>query len=66
MTNIQDWLAPDGDGAFYGSLPTIFFLTFVASIAAASVSYLAVERPFLRLKDRRLGSIWRREHAKAP
>jgi peptidoglycan/LPS O-acetylase OafA/YrhL len=63
MTNIQDWLAPGGHGAFYGSLPTIFALTFVASIAAASVSYLAVERPFLRLKDRRLGSIWRREPA---
>jgi peptidoglycan/LPS O-acetylase OafA/YrhL len=63
MTNIQDWLAPGGNGAFYGSLPTIFALTFVASIAAASASYLLVERPFLRLKDRRLGSIWRREPA---
>jgi peptidoglycan/LPS O-acetylase OafA/YrhL len=63
MTNIQDWLAPDGDGAFYGSLPTIFFLTFLASIGAASLSYLGVEKPFLRLKDRGIGSIWRREPA---
>ena len=35
MTNIQEWLAPAGtSGAFYGSLPTVFSLTFVASIAA--------------------------------
>jgi peptidoglycan/LPS O-acetylase OafA/YrhL len=43
----------------------VFFLTFVASIAAASVSYLAVERPFLRLKDRPLRSALRREPARA-
>ena len=64
MTNIQEWLAPDGtSGDFYGSLPTVFLLTFVASIAAASVSYLLIERPFLRLKDRPLSSVFTRQHA---
>jgi peptidoglycan/LPS O-acetylase OafA/YrhL len=67
MTNIQEWLDPSNgrfDGDFYGSLPTVFFLTFAASIAAASVSYLLVERPFLRLKDRQLLSVFRREPAR--
>ena len=64
MTNIQEWLAPEGtSGDFYGSLPTVFGLTFVASIAAASVSYLLVEKQFLRLKDRSLVSALKREPA---
>ncbi len=63
MTNIQEWLAPAGtSGDFYGSLPTVFLLTFLASIAAASVSYLLIERPFLRLKDRPLSSVLTRDH----
>ncbi|HXY92577.1 MAG TPA: acyltransferase [Acidimicrobiia bacterium] len=66
MRNVQEWLSPTGTAFFNGSLPTVFGLTFVLSIALAGVSYFAVERPFLRLKDRRLGSIWRREPAKAP
>ncbi len=62
MTNIQEWLAPAGtSGDFYGSLPTVFGLTFVASIAAASVSYLLIERPFLRLKDRRWSLVFGRQ-----
>jgi peptidoglycan/LPS O-acetylase OafA/YrhL len=65
LTNIQDWLAPDGNGAFYGSFPTVFSLTFAASIAAASISYLLVERPFLRLKDRPLLGRFRRQPARA-
>jgi peptidoglycan/LPS O-acetylase OafA/YrhL len=64
LTTIQDWLAPDGNGTYYGSLPAVFALTFVLSIAAASVSYLLVERPFLRLKDRSLLSVLRREPAR--
>jgi peptidoglycan/LPS O-acetylase OafA/YrhL len=64
MRNVQEWLSPDGEAFFNGSLPTVFGLTFVLSIALAIMSYFAVERPFLRLKDRRLGSIWRREPAK--
>ena len=36
MTNIQEWLAPDGtSGDFYGSLPTVFSLTFVGVDRAA-------------------------------
>jgi peptidoglycan/LPS O-acetylase OafA/YrhL len=64
LTSIQEWLDPTGNGDFYGNLPTVFSLTFVASIAAASISYLLVERPFLRLKDRPLLSVLRREPAK--
>jgi peptidoglycan/LPS O-acetylase OafA/YrhL len=62
LFNVQDWLAPAGtSGDFYGSLPTVFTLTFLASIAAASISYLLVERPFLRLKDRSFRSVLRRD-----
>jgi peptidoglycan/LPS O-acetylase OafA/YrhL len=65
MRNVQEHLSPGGRAFFNGSLPTVFGLTFVLSIALAILSYFVVEKPFLRLKDRRLGSIWRREHAKA-
>ncbi len=61
MSNVQEWLAPDGtSSAFYGSLPKVFALTFVGAIALAAVSYVLVERPSLRLKDRPLSSVWRR------
>ena len=61
LFNVQDWLAPSGEsGAFYGSLPTVFGLTFVLSIAFAAISYYLVERPFLRLKDKPLTSLVRR------
>ena len=61
MFNVQDWLAPEGQsGDFYGSLPTVFGLTFVLSIAFAAISYYLVERPFLRLKDKPLTSLVRR------
>ena len=66
MTNIQEWLDPSNgpaDGDFYGSLPTVFGLTFVTSIAAASISYLLIEKPFLRLKDRSLVSVLKRQPA---
>src|SRR4029077_21251018 len=34
MTNVQEWLAPDGTSSvFYGSLPAVFTLTFVGAIA---------------------------------
>jgi peptidoglycan/LPS O-acetylase OafA/YrhL len=60
MFNVQDWLAPAGQsGDFYGSLPTVFTLTFLLSIAFAAVSYYAIERPFLRFKDRPLRSLGR-------
>jgi peptidoglycan/LPS O-acetylase OafA/YrhL len=55
MGNVQEWLAPSGtSSAFYGSLPAVFGLTFVLSIALAFLSYYLVEKPFLRLKDRPL------------
>jgi peptidoglycan/LPS O-acetylase OafA/YrhL len=61
LFNVQDWLAPEGEsGAFYGSLPTVFGLTFVLSIVFAAVSYYLVERPFLRLKDKPLRSLVKR------
>ena len=66
LTNVQDWLAPDGEsGDFYGSLPTVFAITFVLSIACAAVSYYLVERQFLRLKDKPLSALFRRERAPA-
>jgi peptidoglycan/LPS O-acetylase OafA/YrhL len=66
MTNVQDWLAPEGTSSiFYGSLPAVFSLTFVVAIALAFLSYYLVERPFLRLKDRSLTSRGRRPPAKA-
>jgi peptidoglycan/LPS O-acetylase OafA/YrhL len=49
LSKSQEWL---GVGAFGGSLPTVFTITFVCSVAMAFVSYYLVERPFLRLKDR--------------
>jgi peptidoglycan/LPS O-acetylase OafA/YrhL len=62
MGNVQDWLAPAGTSSvFYGSLPAVFGLTFVISIALAFLSYYAVEKPFLRLKDRPITSRWRRQ-----
>jgi peptidoglycan/LPS O-acetylase OafA/YrhL len=48
LSKSQEWL---GVGAFGGSLPTVFTITFVCSVALAFVSYYLVERPFLRLKD---------------
>jgi peptidoglycan/LPS O-acetylase OafA/YrhL len=48
LSKTQEWL---GVGAFGGSLPTVFAITFVCSVALAFVSYYLVERPFLRLKD---------------
>ncbi len=60
LYRVQDWLAPGDDGAFYGSLPTVFGLTFVLSIAFAAVSYYLVERPFLRFKDKPLRSLVKR------
>ncbi len=34
MSNVQEWLAPDGtSSAFYGSLPKVFTLTFLGAIA---------------------------------
>jgi peptidoglycan/LPS O-acetylase OafA/YrhL len=63
MRNVQEWLSSDGKAFFNGSLPTVFGLTFVGSIALAIVSYLIVERPFLRMKDRSLTSIVRRQPA---
>ena len=34
MTNVQEWLAPEGTSSvFYGSLPAVFALTFVCAIA---------------------------------
>ena len=66
MSNVQDWLAPDGtSSAFYGSLPAVFSLTFVVAIALAFLSYYVVERPCLRLKDRPLSSLLRRAPEKA-
>jgi peptidoglycan/LPS O-acetylase OafA/YrhL len=66
LFNVQEWLAPAGEsGEFYGSLPTVFALTFVTSIAMASISYYLVERPFLRLKDKPLAALFRRDHARA-
>jgi peptidoglycan/LPS O-acetylase OafA/YrhL len=66
MTNVQDWLAPEGTSSiFYGSLPAVFSLTFVVAIALAFLSYYLVERPFLRLKDHSLTSRGRRPPAKA-
>jgi peptidoglycan/LPS O-acetylase OafA/YrhL len=57
LSQTQDWL---GVGAFGGSLPTVFTITFVCSVAMAFVSYYLVERPFLRLKDRSWRSLARR------
>ncbi|HEY7105558.1 MAG TPA: acyltransferase [Acidimicrobiia bacterium] len=66
LTNVQEWLAPAGvSGAFYGSLPTVLVLTFVLSVAAASISYWCVERPFLVLKDRPLRSVLHRRSGAA-
>jgi peptidoglycan/LPS O-acetylase OafA/YrhL len=61
MSNVQDWLAPEGtSSAFYGSLPAVFTLTFVCAIALAFLSYYLVERPCLRLKNRSLSALVRR------
>jgi peptidoglycan/LPS O-acetylase OafA/YrhL len=66
MTNVQEWLAPEGTSSiFYGSLPAVFGLTFVGAIALAFLSYYLVEKPFLRLKDKPFSSLWRRAPAKA-
>jgi len=43
----------------------VFTLTFVGAIALAFLSYYAVEKPFLRLKDKPLSSPWRRLPEKA-
>ena len=48
LAKAQEWL---GVGAFGGSLPAVFTITFVCSVALAFVSYYLVERPFLRFKD---------------
>ncbi len=62
MGNVQEWLAPSGTSSdFYGSLPVVFSLTFVLSIGLAFLSYYLVEKPFLRLKDRSITSIWHRD-----
>jgi peptidoglycan/LPS O-acetylase OafA/YrhL len=66
MSNVQEWLAPDGTSSvFYGSLPAVFGLTFVGAVALAFLSYYLVEKPFLRLKDRPLTSLWRRPAVEA-
>jgi peptidoglycan/LPS O-acetylase OafA/YrhL len=66
MANVQDWLAPAGTSSvFYGSLPAVFSLTFVGAIALAFLSYYAVEKPFLRLKDKPVSALWRRTPVKA-
>ena len=39
----------------------MFGLTFVGVDRAAFLSYYLVEKPFLRLKDKRLSSVWRRD-----
>jgi peptidoglycan/LPS O-acetylase OafA/YrhL len=66
MNNVQQWLTPDGtSSAFYGTLPEVFTLTFLGAIALAAVSYVLVERPCLRLKDRPLSSGWRRRASDA-
>jgi len=62
MGNVQEWLAPSGTSSvFYGSLPAVVGLTSVISIALAFLSYYVVEKPFLRLKDRPIASLWRRQ-----
>lgn len=45
---------------FEGTFAKIFGITFVTSIAAAAGSYFLVERPFLRLKDRSVRSLFSR------
>ncbi len=40
---------------FTGSWVSLFALTWVAAVGVAAVSYVVVERPALRLKDRRFG-----------
>ncbi len=67
MSNVQGWLAPAGTSSvFYGSLPAVFGLTFVCSIALAFLSYYIVEKPFLRLKDTPVSALWRRSTVGAP
>jgi peptidoglycan/LPS O-acetylase OafA/YrhL len=64
LFSVQDWLAPEGEsGAFYGSLPTVFGLTFVLSILFAAVSYYLVEKPFLRFKDGSIAGRLRRNRS---
>lgn len=52
---VQGWI---GAGDFEGSFPVVYGLVFACSLAAATVSYYVVERPFLLLKDRPLRQAW--------
>ena len=52
----QEWL---GVGSFGGTLPEVFAITFVCSVAMAFVSYWLVEKPFLALKDKSFGQLFR-------
>ncbi|MCW2670978.1 MAG: acyltransferase, partial [Frankiales bacterium] len=40
---------------FTGSWLVVFSISWIASVGVASLSYVLVERPALRLKDRRFG-----------
>jgi peptidoglycan/LPS O-acetylase OafA/YrhL len=66
MSNVQEWLAPAGTSSvFYGSFPVVFALTFVIAVGLAFLSYYVVEKPFLRLKDTTVSSLWRRRSVDA-
>jgi len=66
LEQLRDWMDL---GPFQGTTSdfvVLAILTFALGVVAATISYFVVERPFLRLKDRPVSSLWRREaHAAA-
>lgn len=60
LQQLRDWMDL---GPFQGTtrdFVVLAVLTFVLGLIAATVSYFVVERPFLRLKDRPISTLWRR------
>ena len=56
LDQIREWM---GYQPFHGNFLWLVVATFALSLVAASFSYYVVERPFLRLKDRPISSLWR-------
>jgi peptidoglycan/LPS O-acetylase OafA/YrhL len=65
LEQLREWM---GLGPFQGTTSDFVILcvlTFALGVVAATFSYFVVERPFLRLKDQPVSSLWRRHKAKA-
>jgi peptidoglycan/LPS O-acetylase OafA/YrhL len=61
LEQLREWMDLSAFEGTTGDFVKLGVLTFLLALVAASFSYFVVERPFLRLKDRPVSSLWRRE-----